>query len=187
MCDKRVSNNRLVNTIQPVFNRLPSTDEYKLRNARQVNHVLGLHLLDYVANCLPSTVVWCPSQRWTLQRKVLCSAKSVQLQYFCKLDNWHGEHVAKRSVKKSHVNSVVLKNYIRNSGKISYHRYSAGQKESKKTCIFFSRRHKSTLSRNVNRQNSMLALRKSPYSARDVFVTLPKSTKRSQNHKVPCF
>jgi len=57
MCDKRVSTNRLVNITEPVFNRLPSTDKYDLRNARQVNRVLGLHQLDYVANCLPSTVV----------------------------------------------------------------------------------------------------------------------------------
>jgi len=98
MCDKWVSTNRLVITTQPVFNRLPSTDECELRNARQVKHVLGLHL-DYVANCLPNTVVWCPSQRWKLQRKVLCSGKSVQLQYFCKLNIWQGEHVAERSVK----------------------------------------------------------------------------------------
>jgi hypothetical protein len=100
MCDKRVSTNRLVNTTEPVFTHLPSTDKYELRNSRQVNRVLGLQHLDYVANCLPSTVVWCPSQRCTLQGKGLCSVKSVQLQYFYKLDNWHGEHVAGRFVKK---------------------------------------------------------------------------------------
>lgn len=63
MCDRRVSTTWLVNTTESVFNHLPSTDKYELRNARQVNRVLGLHHLDYVANCLPSTNV-CGDERF---------------------------------------------------------------------------------------------------------------------------
>lgn len=72
--------------------------------------------------------------------------------------------------KKSHFNSVLLKNNIQNCGKISYHGFSPGQREGKKTDETIS-----TLSRNVNSQNSTLALRKSPYSAQDVSFTLPES------------
>ena len=82
--------------------------------------------------------------------------------------------------KKSHANSVVLKNYIKNSGKNIVSQVSVLGKKKVRKLYFFQTILRSTLSRNVNSQNSMLALRKPSYSAQDVSFTLPKSTENAR-------
>jgi hypothetical protein len=74
----------------------------------------------------------------------------------------------------------------RTAGKKSYHRFSVGQEEAR-LLVFFQDDTRSTLSMNVNSQNDMLAVRKSPRSTRSFLYITLKCREYSQSQRVHVF